>query len=81
MRRSADFAGWANEIEYLADEQERQKKAEASIALYRQEHEKPGMFISGKDALIFFGKVLLLAAGLIFTCYVAVIAAAAWLGL
>lgn len=30
-----NFKGWANELDYLADENEREKKAEAAIALYK----------------------------------------------
>lgn len=67
LRKSTDFAGWQSQIDYLAQEAERQKAAEvqASVALSQREAKVP--YVGGKVLLwLFLGTV----AGLLFAYWV-----------
>jgi len=69
--------------EFCAEQEAQQKLDDAAVLSYQQQirKQKPGAFISGKQFLVFFGKAVLLTAGLIVLCYGAVLVAAAWFGL
>lgn len=56
MQKLTEFKGWANEIDYLASESERQAKTEASIALYKREEAQH--WTLGQKMTLFIGVFL-----------------------
>lgn len=82
--RLTEFSGWQNDMEYLADEEECKRRTQWQIDQYQKQmrEQRPGMFLTGKHCLLFFGQVVLLGAFLVLASYGFVIVAelvAEWL--